>query len=79
MTLLDVNDNWPIFISNEDLSAEIIESIDIGAPILQVFATDRDYGINAQIVFRKVAGSGDTGGRLTTGQIHICIDSWLSL
>ncbi|XP_071106139.1 cadherin-87A-like [Haliotis cracherodii] len=75
VTLLDVNDNWPIFISNEDLSAEIIESIDIGAPILQVFATDRDYGINAQIVFRKVAGSGDTGGLFSvspqSGQILV--------
>ncbi|XP_067670802.1 cadherin-87A-like [Haliotis asinina] len=62
VSVLDINDNYPVFSSNEYLSAEIIESIDIGAPILQVFATDRDYGINAQIVFRKVAGSGDPDG-----------------
>ncbi|XP_046569688.1 cadherin-87A-like isoform X3 [Haliotis rubra] len=75
VSVLDINDNYPVFSSNEYLSAEIIESIDIGAPIFQVFATDRDFGLNAQIVFRKVAGSGDPDGlfgvRPQSGQILV--------
>ncbi|XP_067673629.1 cadherin-87A-like [Haliotis asinina] len=72
----DINDNAPEFASQE-YEQSIIETIDIGAQILQVFATDRDVGVNAAIAFSIVPGMGDsmgyfdvgaTSGRITVNQ-----------
>ncbi|XP_041362430.1 cadherin-87A-like [Gigantopelta aegis] len=46
----DINDNKPVF-SSAVYRVTIIETIDIGAPIIQMFVTDEDIGINEQIAY----------------------------
>ncbi|XP_071106393.1 cadherin-87A-like [Haliotis cracherodii] len=72
----DINDNSPVFGPTE-YEQSIIETIDLGAQVLQVFATDLDVGTNAAIAFSIVPGMGDsmgyfdvgtTSGRITVNQ-----------
>lgn len=50
VTILDVNDNPPIF-DHSDYSVSLNESVSAGTPVLQVMATDSDFGDNARITY----------------------------
>ncbi|KAK3593636.1 hypothetical protein CHS0354_025527 [Potamilus streckersoni] len=56
--LTDVNDNPPVF-SSAEYFATIFETILPDTEVLQVFANDKDEGINSLVDFTKVLGSGD--------------------
>ena len=60
--LEDINDNPPQFNQREYVTT-IFETIPISTEVLQVFASDRDIGINAQLAFSKVPNSGDPDGK----------------
>ena len=50
VTILDVNDNPPIF-DHSDYIVSLNESVPPGTPVLQVMATDNDLGDNAKITY----------------------------
>lgn len=50
VTVLDVNDNPPIF-DHSDYIVSLNESVPPGTPVLQVMATDNDLGDNAKIMY----------------------------
>lgn len=50
VTILDVNDNPPIF-DHSDYTVSLNESVPPGTPVLQVMATDNDLGDNAKITY----------------------------
>lgn len=50
VTVLDVNDNPPIF-DHSDYIVSLNESVPPGTPVLQVMATDNDLGDNAKITY----------------------------
>ncbi|KDR24197.1 Cadherin-related tumor suppressor, partial [Zootermopsis nevadensis] len=50
VTILDVNDNPPIF-DHSDYIVSLNESVPPGTPVLQVMATDSDNGDNAKITY----------------------------
>ncbi|KAJ8896893.1 hypothetical protein PR048_002239 [Dryococelus australis] len=50
VTVLDVNDNPPIF-DHSDYSVSLNESVPPGTPFLQVTATDSDSGDNARVTY----------------------------
>lgn len=59
ITLIDVNDNAPKFISPNEENAIIFvsETMSIGQTILKVLAIDKDSGINGQIKYSIVNGN----------------------
>ncbi|XP_055921859.1 cadherin-related tumor suppressor [Eupeodes corollae] len=50
VTIVDVNDNPPIF-DHSDYNASLIESVLPGTPVLQVMASDNDLGDNSKITY----------------------------
>ena len=50
ITIVDVNDNQPIF-SSSRFFAKVLENATIGTSVLQVFATDLDSGDNGKISY----------------------------
>ena len=50
ITILDVNDNPPIF-DHSDYTVSLNESVPPGSPVLQVMASDADDGDNARITY----------------------------
>ncbi|XP_071817220.1 cadherin EGF LAG seven-pass G-type receptor 2-like isoform X4 [Apostichopus japonicus] len=58
--LTDVNDNAPVF-SEQSYSVSILENAAIHASVLQISATDADYGINSQITYRFASGRDGDG------------------
>ncbi|XP_054489806.2 protocadherin-23 [Agelaius phoeniceus] len=64
ITVLDVNDNPPVF-SNSEYHVHVKESIPIGSHITEVSAKDCDAGTNAEITYAIISGN-DRG--------HFCLD-----
>ncbi|NXB66969.1 PCD23 protein, partial [Struthidea cinerea] len=64
ITVLDVNDNPPVF-SNPEYHVHVRESIPIGSHITEVSANDCDAGTNAEITYAIISGN-DRG--------HFCLD-----
>uniref|UniRef100_T1I617 Cadherin domain-containing protein n=1 Tax=Rhodnius prolixus TaxID=13249 RepID=T1I617_RHOPR len=66
VTILDVNDNPPIF-DHSDYNVSLIESVPPGTRVLQVMATDNDVGDNSKITYylseteRKFSVDPETG------------------
>lgn len=66
ITILDVNDNPPIF-DHSDYNVSLNESVPPGTKVLQVMATDCDFGDNAKITYylsdteRKFSVDSETG------------------
>lgn len=56
----DVNDNGPVF-PTDTLSISISESLPVGTPVLNLVATDNDFGTNAQLVYSIVSEESDIG------------------
>ncbi|NWY76548.1 PCD23 protein, partial [Erithacus rubecula] len=64
ITVLDVNDNPPVF-SSPEYHVHVKESIPIGSRITEVSAKDCDAGTNAEITYAIISGN-DRG--------HFCLD-----
>ncbi|NXB49606.1 PCD23 protein, partial [Leucopsar rothschildi] len=64
ITVLDVNDNPPVF-SSPEYHVHVKESIPIGSHITEVSAKDYDAGTNAEITYAIISGN-DRG--------HFCLD-----
>ncbi|XP_023781527.1 protocadherin-23 [Cyanistes caeruleus] len=64
ITVLDVNDNPPVF-SSPEYHVHVKESIPIGSHITEVSARDCDAGTNAEITYAIISGN-DRG--------HFCLD-----
>ncbi|XP_057164478.1 cadherin-23 [Ursus arctos] len=58
VTILDDNDNWPTF-SPPTLTVHLLENCPPGFSVLQVTATDRDSGLNGELIYRIEAGAQD--------------------
>ncbi|XP_041605191.1 cadherin-23 isoform X1 [Vulpes lagopus] len=58
VTILDDNDNWPTF-SPSTLTVHLLENCPPGFSVLQVTATDRDSGLNGELIYRIEAGAQD--------------------
>ncbi|XP_045882691.1 cadherin-23 isoform X5 [Meles meles] len=58
VTILDDNDNWPTF-SPPALTVHLLENCPPGFSVLQVTATDRDSGLNGELIYRVEAGAQD--------------------
>ncbi|XP_046901991.1 protocadherin alpha-2-like [Hypomesus transpacificus] len=58
--VMDINDNNPVF-SKSLYKVKVAENIDIGSKILRVSATDKDEGINGDIMYSFV-GHGNAKG-----------------
>ncbi|NXC94419.1 PCD23 protein, partial [Certhia familiaris] len=65
VTVLDVNDNPPVF-SSPEYHVHVKESIPIGSHITEVSAKDCDAGTNAEISYAIISGN-DRG--------HFCLDA----
>ena len=57
--LIDVNDNPPVF-NQTNYNVSIPEDLPVGSRVLQVFASDKDNGGNAQIVYSIDTNTSDT-------------------
>ncbi|KAM4795846.1 cadherin EGF LAG seven-pass G-type receptor 2 [Rhinophrynus dorsalis] len=56
VTVLDVNDNAPVF-AREELEVTVLENSPLGPPLARITATDPDEGPNAQIMYQIVEGN----------------------
>ncbi|NWZ01102.1 PCD23 protein, partial [Loxia curvirostra] len=65
ITVLDVNDNPPVF-SSPEYHVHVKESIPIGSHITEISAKDCDAGTNAEITYAIISGN-DRG--------HFCLDA----
>ena len=46
----DINDNSPMF-PQETYAIELSESVPVGTPVTNLFATDDDFGSNGQVLY----------------------------
>ncbi|XP_023574263.1 cadherin-23 isoform X2 [Octodon degus] len=58
VTILDDNDNWPTF-SPAAFTVHLLENCQPGFSVLRVMATDKDSGLNGELVYRIEAGAQD--------------------
>ncbi|KAM4700821.1 cadherin EGF LAG seven-pass G-type receptor 2 isoform 2-T2 [Discoglossus pictus] len=56
ITVLDVNDNAPVF-AKDELEVMVLENSPLGPPLARITATDPDEGPNAQIMYQIVEGN----------------------
>ncbi|XP_067828518.1 cadherin-23-like isoform X2 [Heptranchias perlo] len=56
ITVLDVNDNRPIFLQNT-FEASVLENITVSGSVVQVEATDADEGDNGKVWYRILSGN----------------------
>ncbi|NXI63860.1 PCD23 protein, partial [Anseranas semipalmata] len=56
ITVLDVNDNPPVF-SSPEYHIHVKESISVHSHVTEVSATDRDVGTNAEITYAIISGN----------------------
>ncbi|KAG5285795.1 hypothetical protein AALO_G00007520 [Alosa alosa] len=68
ITLTDVNDNPPRFLTS-DFSFSTPETTEMGTPIGRVKAFDRDIGVNAEMDFSIIGGDGQDMFDITTDRI----------
>lgn len=58
INVTDINDNPPVFTSTEYM-ASLLENSAIGSSVIQIIATDKDSGSNAQITYSLISGDMD--------------------
>lgn len=70
-TVLDKNDNSPVFVNVENFT--VVENVPIGANVGLVSATDADAGSNGEIRFSIVKGNDDNAFRIdpVSGQVKV--------
>uniref|UniRef100_A0A8C9T8C8 Cadherin domain-containing protein n=1 Tax=Scleropages formosus TaxID=113540 RepID=A0A8C9T8C8_SCLFO len=55
----DVNDNPPVFLASE-YTVSVPENSPVGTTVIQTKASDRDSGVNAEIIYSLLSGDKDT-------------------
>jgi len=74
ITLLDINDNGPIFSRDFYTFPAINETAHVGSYVGEVQATDADAGDNSIIRFRILEGTGNfNSASLVSLQLLICV------
>lgn len=74
ISVTDINDNPPVFTSTEYITS-VSENRVIGSPVIQIGATDKDSGGNAQVTYSLISGHTDyfsldsINGNITTLEI----------
>jgi len=71
----DENDNWPIitYPSLENSTFHVSSQVPLGHHLLDVIATDKDMGINAQLSYHLVIkGSANVGVRFNFSGVVTC-------
>ncbi|XP_026790947.3 protocadherin Fat 4 isoform X2 [Pangasianodon hypophthalmus] len=58
INVTDINDNPPVFTSTEYMSS-VSENSVIGSSVIQIIATDKDSGSNAQVTYSLISGHTD--------------------
>lgn len=58
ITILDINDNNPMFLS-ESIIRDVEEDVEVGFEVIHISATDQDSGANAIIRYTVVNGNND--------------------
>ena len=58
MTIVDANDNTPVFVTR-NMAAATNENVPVGTPLFQVVASDADKGANSAISFAITANNTD--------------------
>lgn len=53
----DVNDNSPVF-QTDFINLPLSESIVVGTPVLNLLATDADFGLNGQVNYTIISEQG---------------------
>ena len=69
MTVLDVNDNSPVF-SQDQYEFSLREHSPVGEALATVTATDRDVGSNAMLTYSLSTGAGQFTVNNATGMLH---------
>ncbi len=64
--MTDLNDNSPVF-PVDTIPVTLSESLPIGSSILDLVATDNDFGINAQLNYSIVSET-TAAGTITEGE-----------
>ena len=65
----DVNDNTPIF-QEDFVNLALSESLPLETPVLNLVATDSDFGLNGLINFTILSEQSDASGLITDGMFH---------
>ena len=65
VSILDENDNSPIFSSNQPYIAAVFENSLIGTPVINVNASDEDVGLNSTLVYSITGGNDDKAFRIS--------------
>ena len=78
VTVLDVNDNPPVFTSNS-YSAHIMEGVDVGTTLITVYVSDADEGTNAELIYDLTGdNSDDFDHEAFTGGVKITVAQTLN-
>lgn len=64
----DINDNTPTFQSSL-INLTLSESLEVGTPVLNLVATDGDFGNNGAIIYEILSEVSDATGLVTGGII----------
>lgn len=56
INIVDINDHVPMF-SAESYSGQVFETAAVGTQVLEVYAYDRDEGINAEVTYSILSGN----------------------
>ncbi|KAL0973402.1 hypothetical protein UPYG_G00203040 [Umbra pygmaea] len=67
----DANDNAPQFLQEEGYSTVIPENTAIGTDVIQVEATDKDMGLNGEIVYSLLTSTTQFGINSSNGIVYV--------
>lgn len=72
--LLDVNDNSPVFVSND--TVHVAEDTEVGSLLHHFLARDDDEGVNSHVTFRLTSGNEAGVFRLERSGKILCCGIW---
>ncbi len=56
INIVDINDHVPLF-SAESYSGQVFETAAVGTQVVEVYAYDRDEGVNAEVTYSILSGT----------------------
>lgn len=68
----DINDNSPVF-QSDFINLTLSESIPLETPVLNLVATDSDFGINGLVNYTILYEQSETTGIITEGSVSVYI------
>lgn len=66
----DINDNSPIF-QSDSINLTLSESIPLGTPVLNLVATDSDFGLNGLVNYTILFEESEMTGIITEGSVKL--------